>query len=289
MKNILVLTDFSANAANAATNAVYLSEKLHTDLLLYYTYQSAPVTPYYAGGPFVPAANVVFEEKSNKELSLLSDYLKTKIEVSAHGHRPSIHHMTGEGNLGENVKEIIHQKNIDLVVMGARSSSVIDHLLSGSETTDVINYADRPVLIIPAGSELKHLKKIVFATNYNENDIQALGYLINLAQLFEAKIEVIHVDVMGERENHNIIVEVEFKKYINDLKYSGITYHDIQGKNVVNSINNFCHNCGADMLAMVHYNRSFFARIFGKSDTKKELINQKQAVLVFPPDFSIIP
>lgn len=286
MKRILVLTDFSANAAHAATNAVYLAEKMKAGLLLYYTYHLAPVTPYYTGGPYVPEAVSVFEEESNKELNELSQKLKQQMEGLNDEDRPSVHIQTGEGDLGENVKDLLKQKDIELIVMGSRTGSFFDHLLSGSDTQTVIDHANRPVIIIPPDSEIKQLKKVVFATNYQKNDIQALNYLVVLAQIIGFKIEVVHIG-LKERKNFGYIMdEIEFKRQISGLKQFGLTYHDIHGKDVVSHLNSFCSESGADMLAMVHYHHNIFRKLFGASETKNEICHQKQALLVFPPDFT---
>lgn len=286
MKNILVLTDFSANAAHAAANAVYLAEKMQTGLLLYYTYHMAPVTPYYTGGPYVPEAVTVFEEESNRELNELSHQLKQQMDERNYEYRPSVHIQTAEGDLGENVKELLKQKDIELIVMGSRMGSFFDHLLSGSETQTVIDHANRPVIIIPPDAEIKQLKKVVFATNYQKNDVQALNYLIELAKVFGFKVDAVHIGLKEQKSFGYIMDEIEFKRNISGLKQYGLTYHDVQGKDVVSHLDHFCRESGADMLAMVHYHHNIFRKLFGASEIKNEICHQKQALLIFPPDFT---
>lgn len=286
MKRILVLTDFSAKAAHAAVNAVYLSEKLQTGLLLYNSYQSTPVTPHYAGGPFVPGAGAVFKEENDREMSKLADRLKEQMSSSELAFRPSISHLSGEGDLANNLQEILRQKNIELIVMGARSGVFFDHLLNGSHTQSVIDHTGRPVIIIPPGANLQHLKKVIFATDYKEGDIHAVGYLISMAMLFNFKIEVVHVSVMEEKTGkHSILSEIEFKRFINELKYPGISYRDIRGKEIIPRLNRYCTESGADMLAMVHYRHGFFSDLFIKSPTKRELENQGISILILPSKF----
>ncbi len=48
MKTILILTDLSGNAAQAAKTAVMLGGALNTNLLLYNTQSVLPVSSYYA-------------------------------------------------------------------------------------------------------------------------------------------------------------------------------------------------------------------------------------------------
>lgn len=55
MKNILVLTDFSRNAAQAAESAAWLAEKMHAGLLLWHCGRKVPVMPGYLGDTLVAA------------------------------------------------------------------------------------------------------------------------------------------------------------------------------------------------------------------------------------------
>jgi len=284
MKRILVLTDFSANAEHAAENAMYLSKQLNTGLLLYHAYEMVPIDPYYTGGPYVPDPTSVYAVQGEKELKLLTETLTERAEKIEPGTNLPIQHLTGEGHLGENVKDIIAEKDISLVVMGASSGSAFDHLIGGQETLKVINKATLPVLIIPANTELKNIRQLVFATNFEKNDINAIAYLADLAQTLGFKIDIVHIDAFNSGRS-DLMSEITFKRFVNGLNFTGITYHDIRGKDVVNRLNSFCKTSGADVLAMVHYHQNFFAQLFGTCDTKKELAHQQQALLVFPPDF----
>ena len=67
MKNILVLTDFSANAAHAAHTGTMLARHLDANVLLFNANVTQPVVPVYAGGPTV-FDEVNFMEKENTSL-----------------------------------------------------------------------------------------------------------------------------------------------------------------------------------------------------------------------------
>ncbi|MBD1386595.1 universal stress protein [Mucilaginibacter rigui] len=281
MKQILVLTDFSDNAEHAAKNAVQLSKKLHTGLLLYHAYEMMAIDPYYASLPYSPP---LYASEGEEQLKLLTETLK-KNDAEPEADSPvNIQCMIGEGDLGKNVKEIINEKNIAFVVMGSSSGSAFDHLLEGQETLKVINKSSLPVLIIPSHTDLKEVKKVVFATNYEKNDINALTCLADLARTIGFTIDIIHIDVYKSKEP-DLLSEIVFKRYVNGLNFNGISYHDIKGKDVVTRLNSFCKTSGADILAMVHYHQDFFSQLFGASNAKKELAHQQKALFIFPPNF----
>jgi nucleotide-binding universal stress UspA family protein len=142
MKKILVLTDYSQNATHAAKTAIMLGEKLHANILLLNNVAGLPVTPYYIGGGFVAEEASRLMEESQKELNNLKDTLIPLIaRIDESKHRPSVQIQIVEGDLGENIGSVTHQEDIELVVMGSKTGSSIDHFLTGSDSNAVINHA----------------------------------------------------------------------------------------------------------------------------------------------------
>lgn len=173
MKAILILTDFTENAAHAALSGIALSQKLHTNLLLLNVNPSQPVIPQYAGGPTVVDDFGFWEKESREKLHQLTGALEPLLIQSDPQHRkPAIHIECGEGNVGIMVRDVIKQKEIEMVIMGSRAGSTMDHILTGSETISVVDHATRPVLVVPTNADLNKLSKVVFATDYNEADMK---------------------------------------------------------------------------------------------------------------------
>jgi len=283
MKTILVLTDFTENATHAAKTAVILGSKLHTNLLLFNTYLTAPVVPEYAGGPWVVDEIMQRESLCKNKLQRLQFALEDVIErLEADTLKPAVHIQSGEGSLGINVEETIQQKDIELVVMGARSDSTIEHLLNGSETSEVINRSARPVFILPHNVSLKRIKKVVFATDFDQADISAVRYLTKIGKKFNFQLEIVHVAVYGDNNSLKVKKEKEFLSQVSKLDYPAITYNAVRGKDVVNRLNNLCNETGTDMLALVHHQHSFFMRLLKQSTTNDALLNQSIPLLVIP-------
>lgn len=188
MKKILVLTDFSANSAHAARYAYHLAKQLNTGILLYHTVQSIPIVPNYAGGGFVTETENLFAEESREGLKELRAQL-----MSDQGEGPVIEMRDGEGDLGGNVRQLLNDEAIELIVMGAPEGSVVEHLLMGSETRAVIKASSRPVLVIPANKQVKPIHKLVLATDYRSEDLFALRYLSNWVANNGGSLEVAHI------------------------------------------------------------------------------------------------
>lgn len=286
MKTILVLTDLSANAAHAAKSAVMLSGALNANLLLYNTKLILPVSTYYAdyaGGPWVVDDFVQWENESKEKMKQLAEDLQPLIaRLDPQLRKPVVHYESGDGSLAQNITDIAQKDNIELIVMGASSEGTFEHILNGSDTRSIIENATRPILVIPQGSDLKKLKKVIFATDFDKADIKGIHYLVKIGKLFNFEIEIVHVCPYGEKEGSVAAKERDFFKYVGKLRYPHITFKEIKGKNVVHRLNDLCSEDSANILALVHYQHSFFVRLFTHSTTGEALLNQNIPLLIFP-------
>ncbi|HTI58729.1 universal stress protein [Mucilaginibacter sp.] len=280
MKNILVLTDFSENAASAAEAGLQLAGKLHTDLLLFNTYIDYKTITSYAGGGWAADGFSERQQRSKIGLQTLTEGLESlSYQLSPEDHKPAINTESDDSDLGLDVADIIRQKDVEMVVMGARAGTESD-LMFGADTNAVIEYSTRPVLVTPSGTKLNDIHKIVFATNFEKADLEAIRFLSKLGNLFHYKLEIIHVS--DPEKNGADDEEAEFAVGLAKIKYTGLQYHKINGKDVINRLNRFVTEIPGTMLAMVHVQNSFLVRLFRHSTVKKALTDQKIPLLVFP-------
>ena len=282
MKTILVLTDFSKNATHAAAEALTLSGKLHADLLLFNTFITYPTAASYAGADWVAEEFAERQTHSKLALEMLTEGLEAMTDDLDEGDRmPSIYWQSEDCDLAYNVNEICRHKNIELIVMGTRADNQ-GEFLYGEDTDAVIEHAKRPVLVLPAKTNLKQIRKIVFATDFNNADIQAIHDLIKLGNALHLEIDVVHIVEPERKDGTTDDRKRIFTEGFAKLKYQGLAYHELSGTSVIAKLKHICNENGTGFLAMLHHQHSFFARLFKHSQTKELLINQKLPLLVFP-------
>lgn len=282
MKTILVLTDFSKNAACAAEAGLMLSAKLHTDILLFNTYIDYATMPSYAGGVWIVDEFSDRKKHSKLGLGMLMEGMELLSDkLGPDDRRPAIHCQADDCDLGLDVADIIQQNDIELVVMGASSCAAPDDFAAGADTDAVINNVTRPVLIIPAPTNLNQVRKVMFATDYSKIDIKAIHYLAKLGKLFSYQLEIIHITGPGKGTSKSAN-ELAFHEQIAKLDYQGLTYREAGGKDIINSLNSLITETGAHLLAMSHRQYPFFIRIFKHSIAKKALSRLKVPLLIFP-------
>lgn len=281
MKKLLLLTDFTENSAHAAVCACNLCVKLNTDMLLYHSVQYMPIAPDFANSSAVTETNsIIFndcQDKLQQELTHLEEFI-----AEAGSARPKLSFLSGEGNLGDNVRTITGREDIEMVIMGGRAGGSIDHLLTGSETTAVINNALKPILIIPFSVELNSLKTIVMATDFNAADVEALNFLTDFAEELNAQVEVVHVVKPGGVTT-DLEPELLFRRHLNTLNPERVAYRQLSGNDVSTLLGQHCHNIHADLLAVTHQRHGWLSRLLVKSESETLLEIGELAVLVFPP------
>lgn len=280
MKKILVLTDFSPNSDHAAQYACQLAKQLSAGLLLYHAVQSIPVVPNFAGGGFVTETENLFAEESREYLTQLRDNLLA-------GQKDvTIELRSGEGELGSHVNQLLAAESIELIVMGAPEGSIVDHLLTGSDTRSVIKSADRPVLIIPADRALSPGHHFVLATDYRSADLCALRYLSKWLAKLGGRLDVVHIQTGDDVAMLNAQQQQVFEFFLNNLEFDNFQCHDLRGKHIQERLHRFCADKKADVLAMINYHHDFLSRLFGSSQTFKALHHLQIPLLVFPGNFS---
>jgi len=281
MKNILVLTDFSENAANASKEALWLARRTHSDLLLYNSFIKYPSIAAYAGSSWKVDECLESKSHSKEELSFLRERLDSTDDHSSSGLRkPIIRTFSEDNDLGSAVVKLIHENDIELIVMGTRNPEGKPGLF-GRDINSVIENAACPVLILPGNSSIKNISRIFFASDYGDDDIVALNYLSRFAELLNCELEVVHVD---DNEERNASVNKKIKRFeevLASTKFSNLKQNVLNGKNVVSRINRLLNN-NEDMLAMVHTQQSFCTRLFHDSTVKEAVSNQKAPLFIFP-------
>jgi nucleotide-binding universal stress UspA family protein len=112
--------------------------------------------------------------------------LKTKIDGI-----PPIDFKSDIGDATVILKEKVENNVYDMVML--QGNTELSFWLQDSVIMDVVRNVHCPVWIIPPDARFKPLKKIIYATDYNEEDITTLKRLIDLTKPFDPEIMALHL------------------------------------------------------------------------------------------------
>ena len=101
------------------------------------------------------------------------------------------------GGVWDVLAKVVKNNSIDLIALGTHGRGGIKKLIMGSVAEQVLRVAPCPVLTIGAcAPELTMeftIQRILFATDFSSGSLQAFPYALTFAQLFDAKLILLHV------------------------------------------------------------------------------------------------
>jgi nucleotide-binding universal stress UspA family protein len=262
MKTIIIPIDFSDNAEKALKYALKLSEKLSAKVFLLHSYYTIHSNVHES----LNKLDVVLQKAEKLSNEQLKEFYNKVSPDAAY----NVEFISGGKSVVNEIISQVKEKNIDLVVMSTEGiSSKLGRLFLDTNTSQVVEQASCPVIVIPGDTKEEHMemKNMVYATQYLESDISNLKALAEMAVLFGSKIEVIHVSEHESEEVKQLLPEFEqrVKKEVPTIQPS---FKLLQGDDVEETLENYLGNNSADLLIMSTRNRDFMDNLFEKSITK---------------------
>ena len=148
--------------------------------------------------------------------------------------------------------------------MGTTGVSKSDGIIFGSNTEDDIEKVKKPILCIPENANFSGFNKLVYGSDYLEEDKIAIQEVISFATIFDARIDVVHVNLEDEDE--------KYKEFTEDLKsfiqYDKISFSHKQYDKIGEGLNRYILEEKADLLIVFKRDLNFVKSIFSKSLTK---------------------
>ena len=264
-KRILVPTDFSKNSLNAIRYALDLYKKQHCEFYLLNVFRADSYTTdsiliaEIGSAPYEAA-----KAKSEQGFVKLLDILKLHHDNPNH----TIHTISSLNFLSEAMKQLIADKDIDLVVMGTQGATGAKGVIFGSHTVNAMEkIRECPVLAIPEDVRFSPPKEIVFPTNYKTTfKRKELNYLIEIAKIHNAGIRVLYIN--KKRELSQI---QENNKHLLDEILGSVdhNFHILSDNEVSEGITSFVESRGSDMIAFINRKHFFFGSVFSKPLVKE--------------------
>ena len=276
MKTILVPTDFSNAATNAAEYAVNLAKEMNAKVLLFHAYQMP-----------IPISEVPIMIITPDELQKENETFLKKEAISLN--QKSGVEVTYLAKMGMAVDQIIEEeKNVNLIVMGMKGASKLSEVLIGSVTTETLRRAKTPVLVIPEKVTYKTPENIVLACDYDpRTDVNILNVLKDFLKPFGSRIYVIN----AKHQNEPVSVDetkvgIQLEKELNDIEHFN---YFLELDDIVSGINDFVESHNIDMIAIIPHRYSLMERLFHKSISKEMAFHTHVPLFALPDNHKGVP
>ncbi|MCX2452414.1 universal stress protein [Pedobacter sp. PLR] len=275
MKTILIPTDFSVPEQNAAYYALHLAKVLEANLTLCHAFTvPSEVTVPQLGWPLYEYATM--KESTIKQLALFADKLKTRFRNDPDTKSAPLPVISCESEVGT-VSDMIHK----LVRDPAENMIVSNHL---------INHVQVPILLIPAETKFGSIKRIAFATDFNNKDIAVIRALTSFAARYDADLVITNVkDEWVNEEEHRQKEHLFLDKLIVEINYPKFYMRHITEIDIDEGLQLLSSEYKIDLVVMVHKKMAMLDRLLVGSHTRALAKHIKIPLLVIPenlhPDF----
>lgn len=275
VKNMLVLTDYSDVALNAAKYAAALTHQLKTsNLILYHSYESVvvPTTFYTVSGP------IESPDESREKIT----WLKNKLQDSI-SEQTKIEIRIDERSLISAVNTLFRQQRIGLVVAGITGKGRLARILVGSNAVRLAKDCLAPLLIVPPMATFQPIKTVVLACDLK--CVSASTPVVSIKtfiRALEARLLILNVNNNGDNFEPDAINELtELRELWDDIQPE---YHAVNHKDTAAGIMEFAGRHGAELVITVPKKYGFFENIFHRSLTKELAYHTHLPLLLYKED-----
>lgn len=265
MKNILVPTDFSDAAKNAATYALHFAKQVKAGkIVLYNAYQQ----PVIVDADITPTPLEMIDFNELKDISNIG-LERFKAQLAQNITDGIIIETVGDYNtLDLGLEDICKTYAIDAIVMGVTGGGSFDEAVMGSTAVDVARKSVIPVIIVPPGVTFTPLETVLLACDFKKvvetTPVEPIKQILDETK---AKLFVLNID----HNNRNFSAETPFESLMLDTLLHGYNpeYQFVDSTDFVHAINNFAEEKSVDLIITIPKKHGFFEGLFKRSHTKQ--------------------
>jgi nucleotide-binding universal stress UspA family protein len=269
MKTILIPTDFSPSALNAAFYAADMALAINADILVLHVYE-VPVSYSEIPAPF-GMDNIVDD--------LGSGVLKLKEQLARRtGGKVNI---STEVRMGvffyRELRVVCDQVRPYAVVMGSQGTTKSERLFFGGHTVHAMRHLKWPLITVPPGCSFSSIKKIGLACDFNN--------VIRIAPLDEIKLLLndfnAELHILNTHKHEIFSSEIVYESGLFHEMFSSLKpeYHFILNENTDEGIMKFAEANHIDLLIVLPRRHDVITKLIHKSHTKQFVLHSHVPVM----------
>ncbi|UZD23786.1 universal stress protein [Algoriphagus halophytocola] len=259
---ILCPTDFSECSLNAIEFATRLGEKYNAELILFHVLNRED---YEKLSPNDTTGKNQLEFVTEKLSNLKKAVSKEALDKGLKSCLISIK----QGNVVKETLNYAAEISADLIIVGTEGVNDFRENIIGSRASNIVEKSAQDVLVVPRKVYFKSPRKLVYASDYMEEDKLAIQKVVEVARFFDSEIDVIHASSTHkalDKSLHMTMVD-EIKPFIKYEKVNFVlkSFRD----DLALGLENYLQTAKGDILVTLSEKKSFFDQIFSKNLSKK--------------------
>lgn len=252
MKKILVPIDFTDYSNNAFRMATYLAKVKGMAIKLLYIIEEH--SSVFGNIPFLKKN----KEEYSQEMERATREQMERLAALERANEIQIEYEVRRSKDGA-AKEIL-KESCDLIVMGRKKEGVED-VHFGSVTEKVVRLSPVPVISVSFLPQNFEIRKIVFASDFQENINPILQRVFDLASIFRADLHFLYVELNREFLNESDSKE-KVKEYIRNVDLKGKDVEVYFASTQEEGMAYYIEDNKPDLLALCTHGRKGIAHFF---------------------------
>lgn len=267
MRTIVVGTDFSKSATNAASYAAEMALSIQAELFLMHAYEM----PVSTGEISLPIDVDAWQRDAESALNSLQNKLKeeTKGMLAIRGQV----HM---GSFYNELKVVCDQLKPYAVVIGSTGKTAAERVLFGSNAVYIMKHLPWPVIAVPGNVTYSGIKKIGLASDFENVDALPLEEIGMLLNDFEAEFHLLNT---GLRTAMDAEVKITSHLLYEKLKPLKTKFHFLNNEDVDQGILEFAEKRNIDLLIVLPRRKSLINSMLKKSHTRQFVLHSHVPVM----------
>lgn len=262
MKTIIVLTDFSSAALNAARYAADMAIEVHAAIKLVHFYQ-VPVV--YVDVP-IPVNQTDIEQRVKRDIEeerkTLLSYTDDQITVEV---------QTAMGVFFEELEKLCNTVQPYVVIMGSQGTTAAERFFLGGHAVHAMKHLHWPIITVPPEAKFLGINKIGLASDFDKV-IETTP--VNAIKMFTKDLKA-ELHILNTGKENKFSPDVVFgsgllQEMIFDFKPH---YHFITKQDTVEGIMELAQANDINLLIILPKDHNIIDRITHRSHTKKLVLN----------------
>lgn len=268
MKKIIVATDFSSAASNAANYAVDMALAIKADILLFHVYQ-LPIS--YSEIP-IAMHNEDIKQDAEMSLSLLKEELLLKVEGKL-----KIDSEIRIGAFFTELKAICDRERPFTVVMGCQGTTAASRLFFGGHSVYAMRHLTWPLITVPQGVSYSKIRKIGLVCDFeklmNTIPVEEIKMLMHD---FSAELHVFNAAKTKQFEPETVFGAGLLQELLGKVKPQ---YHFFAHGNTDEAIMEAAEANDIDLLIVFPKHHSLIDKLMHRSHTKQLVLHSHVPVM----------
>jgi nucleotide-binding universal stress UspA family protein len=291
MKSILVPVDFSPHTGISCQYALVIANATGAKIILFHSFfdqlffsDGGFNTGFESGIMLTDEIILDFHKQKESKLKELAEELNSSI-LQADKSNIKVSYQMGSGDPEVQILQAIQQLEPELIIMGSGGMGK-KRLLSGSVARRIMNSTEIPVIAVPDVDEVPSIKNVVYMTNFDPGDHEAIAEIDTILSPFQVNIFCLHLS----DDNENTISKQKISNLANNQMLKNlegrISFHLLDAENQQESLRVFMDEQKIDLISFIPHKRNILKNIVFHGLTKEDLFLIRIPILAIKPAHS---